>query len=410
MLGRAPRPDLHRGRRPYAPRVAMELDPTEQRVMGSLLEKERTVPDTYPMTLNGLRTACNQTSGRDPILSLSEVDVQAALDRLRPRGLTRVVHPSHGARQPKHRQVLDEVLHLTDGERAVLTLLLLRGPQTPGELRSRADRLHRFADLDEVDAALGSLAARDDPLVQEQDRRRGQKERRWTHLLGPGAADAPGPDPVSAARVADVYSTIAGGYADELVDELDRKPFDRWLLERLAVEAGDGPVADVGCGPGHITAHLAAAGADATGFDVAEGMVAEARRRFPELAFEVADLHRLPPPAGGPGWSLITAWYALVHCTPDELPTAIAALAASLRPGGCLAVALHEGSEVRRLADWFGHRVDLTFTFHEREAVVDAFEAAGLVGLEWYVRNHTSVTEAATQRVYVVGHRPPVQP
>jgi uncharacterized protein YceH (UPF0502 family) len=111
--------------------------------------------------------------------------VQAALDRLRPRGLTRVLHPSHGARQPKFRQVLDEVLVLDPAERAMLTLLLLRGPQTPGELRSRAGRLHTFAGLDEVDTALRSLQSRDEPLVQEQERRAGHKERRWIHLLGP---------------------------------------------------------------------------------------------------------------------------------------------------------------------------------------------------------------------------------
>jgi uncharacterized protein YceH (UPF0502 family) len=176
--------------------VAVELDPIEQRVMGSLLEKERTVPDTYPMTLNGLRTACNQTSGRDPILALEEHEVQAALDRLRPRGLTRVLHPSHGARQPKFRQVLDEVLVLDQAERAVLTLLLLRGAQTPGELRSRAGRLHAFGDLDEVDTALRSLRSRGEPLVEEQERRPGHKERRWIHLLGPVVepdVGAPGP-------------------------------------------------------------------------------------------------------------------------------------------------------------------------------------------------------------------------
>lgn len=164
---------------------AVVLDPIEQRVIGSLLEKERTVPDTYPMTLNGLRTACNQTSGRDPVMTLDEREVQVALDALRAAGLTRVVHPSHGARQPKYRQVLDEVLHLDDGERAALTLLLLRGPQTPGELRSRAERLHAFADLGEVEGALRALAARDVPLVAEIERRPGQKEQRWIHLLGP---------------------------------------------------------------------------------------------------------------------------------------------------------------------------------------------------------------------------------
>lgn len=165
--------------------MSLELTPVEQRVMGSLLEKERTVPDTYPMTLNGLRTACNQTSGRNPVLDLTEREVQAALDDLRAAGLTRVLHPSHGARQPKYRQVLDEVLHLDGGERAIVTLLLLRGPQTPGELRSRADRIHAFSDLDEVERALRSLAGRDEPLVAELERRPGQKEQRWIHLLGP---------------------------------------------------------------------------------------------------------------------------------------------------------------------------------------------------------------------------------
>ncbi len=165
--------------------MQIELDAVEQRVMGSLLEKERTVPDSYPMTLNSLRTACNQTSGRDPILTLTERDVTVALDRLRSSGLTRVLHPSHGARMPKYRQVLDEVLTLGGGERALLTLLLLRGAQTPGELRSRAERLHAFSGLTELDAALAALRGRDVPLVEELERRPGQKEERWIHRLGP---------------------------------------------------------------------------------------------------------------------------------------------------------------------------------------------------------------------------------
>jgi uncharacterized protein len=176
--------------------MELELDPVEQRVLGSLLEKQRTVPDTYPMTINGVRTACNQTSGRDPVMALDEHEVRAALDRVRARGLTRVVHPSHGARQPKHRQVLDEVLGLSDAERAVLTVLLLRGPQTPGELRSRTERLHPFTGLDEVEGALAALTARPEPLVRELDRQPGQKERRWSHLLGPA------PEPATSTPVA----------------------------------------------------------------------------------------------------------------------------------------------------------------------------------------------------------------
>jgi uncharacterized protein len=187
------------------------LDPLEQRVLGSLLEKERTVPDSYPMTLNALRTACNQTSGREPVMAVTELEVQAVLDRLRPRGLTRVIHPSHGARQPKYRQVLDEVLVLDAAERAVLTLLLLRGPQTPGELRSRGERLHAFADLDEVEAALSALAGRETPLVAELARRPGQKEPRWVHRLGPvdEAPEAPTATPAVAPEPAELAALRA---------------------------------------------------------------------------------------------------------------------------------------------------------------------------------------------------------
>jgi uncharacterized protein YceH (UPF0502 family) len=185
--------------------VDLDLDGVQQRVLGSLLEKQRTVPDTYPMTLNGLRTACNQSSGRDPILHLSDTEVSTALTELRALGLTRVIHPSHGARQPKYRQVLDEVLALEDGERAVLTLLLLRGPQTPGELRSRSDRLHAFSSLGEVDQALAARAGRQRPLVEELARQPGQKEQRWIHRLGP----------VAAAEPAAATTASAGGTADQ---------------------------------------------------------------------------------------------------------------------------------------------------------------------------------------------------
>lgn len=163
--------------------MPVALSSTERRVLGCLLEKERTVPDTYPMTLKGVVTACNQSSGRDPVMSLAEHEITSALDSLRQLELTRRVLPSHGARTEKYRQVADEVWHLEDPERAIVTLLLLRGPQTPGELRSRSGRLHQFDDLDEVDAALRALAGRDDPLVEQLGREAGRKERRWRHLF-----------------------------------------------------------------------------------------------------------------------------------------------------------------------------------------------------------------------------------
>lgn len=176
--------------------MALELDPIEQRVIGSLLEKERTVPDTYPMTLNGLRTACNQSSGRAPVLALSEHEVQAALDRLRSAGLTRVLHASHGARVPKHRQVLDEVLTLDDGDRAVVTLLLLRGPQTPGELKGRSERLYPFGSLEDVQRTLDGLIERE--LVARLSRRPGQKEERFMQLLGGESVESvPAPPPAA---------------------------------------------------------------------------------------------------------------------------------------------------------------------------------------------------------------------
>jgi hypothetical protein len=393
---------------------SLELDAIEQRVIGCLLEKERTVPDTYPMSLNAVRTACNQTSGRDPVMSLGDFEVQAALDRLRGQGLTRVIHPSHGARTPKHRQVLDEVLGLEPAERAVVTLLLLRGPQTPGELRSRSDRLHDFESLEQVHAALHMLSVRPEPLVRELARQPGQKETRWVHRLGPsavGEAETGAEDRVDVLaggasardqRVVQAYDEVATAYADELLDELDRKPFDRWLLERVAALADGAPVADVGCGPGHVAAHLALAGADVTGIDLSPGMVDEARRRFPELRFEVGDLTELPAER----WAAVTAWYSLVHLAPQELTGAVGALVRAVRPGGWVAFAVHEGDGTHHLDEWKGHDVDLDFSFHRREDVLAAVEAAALADVEWYVRGPSSPTEAQTNRLYVLGRRP----
>jgi uncharacterized protein YceH (UPF0502 family)/trans-aconitate methyltransferase len=406
----------------------LELDPVDQRVLGSLLEKERTVPATYPLTLNALRSACNQTSGRDPITDLGDHDLLASIDRLKALGLARIVHAGAGSRATKYRQVLDERLGLDDGERAVLTLLLLRGAQTPGELRSRAERLHPFADSEDVERTLGALRDRPEPLVSEHDRRLGQRERRWVHLLGPIAAEtavdtaAPptatgrrpaGNEDVLAAGadardglVVSTYDDVAADYADALIDELDRKPFDRWLLELLARDAGDGPVADVGCGPGHVGAHLALAGARVTGFDLSPGMVAEARRRFPELTFEVADLRELPGPPDGGGWALLAAWYSLVHLAGSELPGAVASLAGRLRPGGRLAVAVHLGAQVRHIDDWFERPVHLDFALHDPADVLAAFAAAGLVDVQWYRRSPVRGAETDTERMYVLGTGP----
>ena len=159
------------------------LSPVACRVLGSLLEKERTVPATYPLTMHAVVAACNQTTGRDPVMVVDEVATGAAIDELRAAGLARLVHASHGARSVKYRQAATEALELDDPRRAVLTMLLLRGPQTSGELRSRGERLHPFASVPDVEATLAHLAERDAPLVVHLPRHPGQKERRWAHTL-----------------------------------------------------------------------------------------------------------------------------------------------------------------------------------------------------------------------------------
>lgn len=161
----------------------MELSDVEVRALGSLLEKEASTPQAYPLTLNSLVAACNQTSNRAPVLLLEAVEVERALDSLKAATLVRFVHASHGSRVEKYRHVLDERLGLDRPELAVLGLLALRGPQTPGELRGRSERLCDFADIDAVQESLDRLANRPEPLVARLPRRLGHKELRWAHLL-----------------------------------------------------------------------------------------------------------------------------------------------------------------------------------------------------------------------------------
>ena len=157
------------------------LSEVEARVVACLVEKERTVPDTYPLSLNALVLACNQSSNRDPVMAVTEGEVLTAIDSLKARRLARVVHPVSGRGVTKYRHVLDEGLGLDRGEVAVLALLALRGAQTAAELRARAERLHPFADQAEVDAALDRLASLD--LARRLDRRPGEREARWIPLL-----------------------------------------------------------------------------------------------------------------------------------------------------------------------------------------------------------------------------------
>jgi uncharacterized protein YceH (UPF0502 family) len=398
----------------------LDLDAVDQRVLGSLLEKQRTVPASYPMTLNALRTACNQTSSREPVTDYDEAMLQERLKDLKERGLVRIVWADRGPRTLKYHQLLDERLAVGEDERALLTVLLLRGAQAPGELKTRTERLHTFADRADVEQVLRRMAAAADPLVHELERRPGQHDARWVHLLGPVETDAvastsvPGVDRESVlaegaaardAKVRATYDLVATAYGDRLGDELDRKPFDRWLLGRVAALADGRPVVDVGTGPGHVAAHLAAAGADATGVDLSPGMVEEARRRFPDLTFSVGSLTGLLRPQAAAGWGAITAWYALVHLAGSELAPAVASLARVLVPGGWLAVALHAGEEIHHADELMGEPVDVDFVLHDPAAVVGAVRAAGLVDVEWYLRGPLA-GEVETDRLYVIGRKP----
>ena len=175
------------------PGARLDLDPVELRVLGCLVEKQRTTPDQYPLSLNGLRLACNQSTNREPVVDYDESEIRDALHRLAGRGLTRLAS-GPTSRVAKYRHLFDEALSIDGAESTLLAVLMLRGPQTVGELKGRSERLHRFGDLAEVIRTLGRLAERE--LVVELPRRPGQKEERWAHLLAAGdAAAPPAPDP-----------------------------------------------------------------------------------------------------------------------------------------------------------------------------------------------------------------------
>ena len=389
------------------------LSAPEQRVLGALLEKERTVPASYPMSANGLRTACNQTSSREPVTDYDERFVETTARALKERGLVRIVWSDTGRRTLKYLQTLTEVLELADDERAVLTVLLLRGPQAPGELRTRTERLHPFADRGEVEATLAGMAQRE--LVRRLSRRPGERDARWVHLLGEAPASEPAPAaPVELdlatrdERVRSGYSAVAATYADQVSSELDDLPFERWLLDRLAEEAvATGfPVVEVGTGPGHVAAYLADRGARATGIDLAPGMVEQASARFPQASYAVGDLRSLMRPSGAAGWGAVLAWYSLIHLTADELPAAVASLVRPLAPGGQLVLALHAGSGVLHVDEWFDQDVDLDFVLHEPRAVARTLEAAGLTEVTWHLRGAMPWREETTDRAYVLGRLP----
>ncbi len=186
----------------------MKLDAASLRVLGALMEKEMTTPDLYPLSVNALVAAANQRSSRDPVMDLTEDEVRTALDRLAANDL--VAQAREGGRVTRYEHRIRTVLSLRRDETAILCLLLLRGPQTQGELRSRADRMFAFDDLAAVQAGLDRLAAREEPVVAALARAPGSRETRFVHLLGDAAAaTAPASaEPAEAGGMAELRALI----------------------------------------------------------------------------------------------------------------------------------------------------------------------------------------------------------
>jgi uncharacterized protein len=209
-------------------RIPRKLDAVEVRVLGSLLEKEQTNPETVPMTVNALILACNQKTNREPVMQLTEDQVVTALDWMRQEVLA---WRSEGARTERWQQSVSRRWGLDRAGKALITLLLLRGPQTAGELRTRSERLHPFATLEEAEEALRRLAVEDEPLVMELPRRPGQKEARWTHLIGE-ASPEPEPEEVFEG-VGDSFTPSPRAALASRVERLEE------VVERLAAELAE---------------------------------------------------------------------------------------------------------------------------------------------------------------------------
>jgi uncharacterized protein YceH (UPF0502 family) len=236
---------------------SMTLSAPEIRVLGCLLEKQRTTPDVYPLTLNALRLACNQSTNRDPVVDYDDVVIRNALHRLERRGFTRLAS-GRGSRAPKYRHLLAEALPMGEDEQGLMCVLMLRGAQTPGELKQRADRMHPFGGLEDVQDALGRLIDRG--LVARLERRPGQKEERYIQLLEDRAEEAtqsgdrqpaPAARPEEDERVAPAWSREPGEATDggdagtlhERVARLEREVAELRAAveadgERVAVRAG----------------------------------------------------------------------------------------------------------------------------------------------------------------------------
>jgi uncharacterized protein len=225
--------------------MELVLDTAEARVLGSLMEKETTTPDYYPLSLNALINACNQKSNREPVMQLDESEVQEALDSLSRKGLAGPTSTVE-SRVTKYEHRVGEVFNLGRRESALLCVLLLRGPQTPGELRGRSERLHRFDDLGEVQSTLQRMAEFSPPLVKMLPRLPGTKESRYSHLLSgdvenwepaPSAAQPSQDDSAQAERMAALEAQVA--LLQQAVEEL-RRQLGELLNRTEAGKSSDG--------------------------------------------------------------------------------------------------------------------------------------------------------------------------
>jgi len=210
----------------------MDLDAVEVRVLGCLIEKQRTTPDAYPLSLNALRLACNQSTNRDPVVAYDEETIRGALHRLGRRRFTRLTS-GHSSRAAKYRHLLDDELRLDREEQAVLAVLMLRGPQTPGELKQRTERMQPFSTIEELNEVLTRLIDRE--MVAQLARRPGQKEERFAHRLSEDSDDA-GEMAVAAAPAVIVPPPPR---RDERVDKLEREVAElRAEIAALRAELG----------------------------------------------------------------------------------------------------------------------------------------------------------------------------
>ena len=264
----------------------MRLGAEQGRIIGSLIEKQLTTPQQYPLSLNALVQACNQLSNRDPVVNYDERLVDETLVSLKEAGLVRFVHPSHGRSVTRYRQVLDERLALDDQQLALIAVLLLRGPQTTGELRARTERMALFEGISALDVELARLAGGPEPLVARLGRRPGQKEERWGQLLMDDEASGRSAG-AGAAEVAGV-SAVAGGAGPAEVAGVAGRPDAAGVAGRpgAAARAGSAPAPAAPAPPALVPGQPSVAAETA----LLEAELAELRTEVVDLRSEVADL------------------------------------------------------------------------------------------------------------------------